>query len=82
MLWYQIILKAVVFFFLTLLITRVMGKRSIARLNTYRFVVYVVIAILTAFTIAGILDFLIGLITLSFWVLFAIALDYLSVKSK
>jgi uncharacterized membrane protein YcaP (DUF421 family) len=81
-LWYQILIKSILFFFLSILITRVIGKRSIARLSTWKFVIYVVIAILVALTSVGVISLTFGLISLGVWALFPVALDYLCVKSK
>ncbi len=81
--WIQIVLRTVSLFFLTLVLTRLMGKRSLTRMNPFRFVTYIVIAILAALLSVNIITNLaFGLIALGIWGLFPIVLDYLSVKSK
>ena len=60
-----------------------MGKRNIIRTTPFRFVSYIVIAVITALMSVHIItDFAYGLIALGVWVLFPIALEFLSIKSK
>lgn len=81
--WLVILIKSSSLFFLTLVLVRLLGKRSISRLTPFNFVSYIVIAVLAALISANIItNFAFGLITLLVWVLFPIALDYLSMKSK
>lgn len=81
--WIQILLSSILLFFLSLILVRLMGKRNIVRMTPFRFVSYIVVAIITAvMSLNLITDLTFGLIALSVWVLFPIALDYLSLKSK
>ena len=81
--WLVILIKSISLFFLTLVLVRFLGKRSISRLTPFNFVSYIVIAVLAALISANIITNLaFGLITLLVWVLFPIILDYLSMKSK
>lgn len=81
--WIQILLRSVSMFFLSLTLIRLMGKRNISRITPFRFVSYIVIAILAGLISANIITNLVyGFIALGVWALFPIALDYLSVKSK
>lgn len=81
--WLVILVKSISLFFLTLVLVRLIGKRSISRITPFNFVSYIVIAVLAALISANIITNLaFGLITLLVWVLFPIALDYLSMKSK
>jgi len=81
--WIQMLLSSISLFFLSLILIRIMGKRNIARMTPFKFVSYIVIAIIIA---AMSLDLIekssYGLLTLGVWVLFPIVLDYISLKSK
>lgn len=79
----EILLRSAALFFLVLLLVRIMGKRQIARMTPFHFISYSVIAILTALISANIIrNIAFGFISLGVWVLFSIALDYLSLRSK
>jgi len=81
--WIQLLLSSVSLFFLVLLLIRLMGKRNLVRMTPFRFVSYIVIAVITALMSVNIItNFAFGLIGLGVWVLLPIALDYLSLKSK
>lgn len=81
--WIQILLRSVSLFFLTLLLIRLMGKKNIIRMTPFRFVSYIVVAIIAALISVNIITSLaFGFIALGVWVILPIALDYLSVKSK
>ncbi len=81
--WIQILLSSVSLFFSLLLLIRLMGKRNIARITPFRFVCYIVIAVIAALMSLNLIPNLaFGYIALAVWVLFPIALDYLSIKSK
>ncbi len=81
--WIEILLRSTTLFFLVLILVRIMGKRQIARMTPFHFVSYSVIAILAALISANIIkNIVFGFISLGVWVLFSIALDYLSLRSK
>lgn len=81
--WIQILLRTTSLFFLTLILIRLMGKRNISRMAPFSFVSYIVVAVLAALISANIITNLaFGLMAIGVWVLFPIALDYLSIKSK
>ena len=80
--WLQILLSSVSLFFLLLLLTRVMGKRNLARITPFRFVCYIAAAVIAAAISLQLTRPAVGLVALSVWVLLPIALDYLSLKSK
>jgi uncharacterized membrane protein YcaP (DUF421 family) len=81
--WLLILSRAIIMFFITFILIRIMGKRQPARMNPFNFVNYGVIAIITALIVMNIITNLaFGLIALGVWVLFPIALDYLALKSK
>lgn len=81
--WIEILLRSIALFFLVLLSIRVMGKRHIVRMTPFHFVSYSVIAIISALISVNVIqNIAFGFIALGIWVLFPIALDYLSLKSK
>ncbi|AJQ28012.1 DUF421 domain-containing protein [Pelosinus fermentans] len=81
--WIQILLSSVSLFFLMLILIRLMGKRNIVRMTPFRFVSYIVAAVIAAIMSLNLIaNLTFGFIALSVWVLFPIALDYLSLKSK
>jgi uncharacterized membrane protein YcaP (DUF421 family) len=81
--WIEIVLRSAFSFFLLLLAIRLMGKRSIARMTPFRFVSYSVSAVIAALISVNLIaNLAFGLLALSIWILFPIALDYLSIKSK
>ena len=81
--WIQIVLRSASLFFLLLILTRLMGKRNITRMTPFRFVSYIVAAVIAALLSVNLIENLsFGLLALGVWVLFPIALEYLSIKSK
>ncbi len=81
--WLLVLFRSFLMFFLVLAAIRLMGKRQPARMNAFNLVNYLVIAIITALIALNIITNLwFGLLALGVWVLFPIALDYLSLKSK
>ncbi|WP_432662939.1 DUF421 domain-containing protein [Wukongibacter baidiensis] len=81
--WIEILLRSTFLFFLVLILVRIMGKRQIARMTPFHFVSYSVIGILAALISANIIkNIAFGFIALGVWILFSIALDYLSLRSK
>lgn len=81
--WIEILLRSIALFLITFFSIRIMGKKQPTRMTAFHFINYVVIAILVALISVNIIDNLVfGLIALGVWILFFIALDYLSLKSK
>lgn len=81
--WIQVLWRSVVTFFLVLIFVRIMGKKHPSRLTPFGFVIYAVVAVITALISLNIIhNYIFGLIALAVWVLFPIALDYLAIKSK
>jgi uncharacterized membrane protein YcaP (DUF421 family) len=78
-----VILRTVVLFFLTLFIVRIIGKSSLSKATPFKFISYIVIAIIATLISLGLIpNITFGFISLAVWFLFSIALDYLSMKSK
>lgn len=78
-----ILVRSLVMFFLTLILTRIMSKKSISNMTTFNLINYIVIAIIACLTSLNIVSsFVLGLMALFIWSLIPIALDYASIKSK
>ncbi|GAA0721080.1 DUF421 domain-containing protein [Clostridium malenominatum] len=81
--WIIVLLRTVILFFLTLIIIRIIGKSSLWKTTPFKFVSYIVIAIIASVVSLGLIpNITFGFISLAVWILFSIALDYLSLKSK
>lgn len=81
--WIEILIRSAALFIVLLLFIRVMGKRNISRMNAFSFVSYVIIAIISALISVNIItNITFGFIALAVWIVFTIAVDYLSIKSK
>lgn len=81
--WIIALLRTVILFVLTLLVIRIIGKGSLSKATPFKFVSYIVIAIIVSLISLGVIENLaFGFISLGVWVLFSLALDYLSIKSK
>ncbi|MDS0526926.1 DUF421 domain-containing protein [Clostridium sp. SHJSY1] len=81
--WIIVLLRTSIIFFLTFAVIRLMGKVNLSNITPFKFVSYVVIAIISSFISLGLIEnFVFGLLSLALWVVFSLALDYLSLKSK
>ena len=81
--WLILLFNSIILFFLTLVITRYMKKKSLSNATPFDFISYVVIAIIvTLISLDVITNIYFGLITLAVWALMPIILDYASMKSK
>lgn len=81
--WAIVLLRTIILFFLTLVILRIIGKVNLAKITPFKFVSYIVIAIIAASISLGLIaNIAFGLMVLAVWVLLFFAIDYLSIKSK
>lgn len=81
--WIEMLLRSIALFVLVIFFARIMGRRNIARTTPFNFINYIVIAVIASLISVGIItNLVLGFIALGVWVLFSIALDYLSIKSK
>jgi uncharacterized membrane protein YcaP (DUF421 family) len=81
--WIEIVLRSAGLFFIVLFATRLMGKRNIVRITPFRFVSYIVAAVIAGLISVNLITNLaFGLLALAVWVLLPIGLEYLSIKSK
>jgi uncharacterized membrane protein YcaP (DUF421 family) len=78
-----VMFRTIILFFLTLFIVRIIGKSSLSKATPFKFISYMVIAIIVSLISVGLIpNITFGFIALSVWLLFSIALDYLAMKSK
>ena len=78
-----VMLRNIVLFFLTLFIVRIIGRSSLSKATPFKFVSYMVIAIIPSLISLGLLpNITFGIIALAVWFLLPIAVDYLAMKSK
>lgn len=81
--WLIILFNSIVLFFLSLVITKYMKRKTLARATPFDFISYAVIAIIIVLISLNIIDNIyFGLTTLAIWALMPIILDYASMKSK
>ncbi len=81
--WIEILLRSISLFFIALALTRIMGKRQLARLTPFHFVSYFIVGILAALISVKVIDNLVlGLLSLGTWIALYLILDYLALKSK
>jgi len=81
--WLILSFNSIILFFLTLILTRYMKKKSLSTVTPFDFISYVVVAIIiTLISLNIIPNIYFGLIALAVWVLMPIILDYASMKSK
>lgn len=76
-------LRSLILFFLTLILTRIMGKKNISKMTSFNLINYIVIAIIACLTSLNVItNFALGLMALLIWSLIPIALDYAAMKNK
>lgn len=80
--WIQILVRSASLFFIVLVFTRIMGKGSLSKMSPFKFVNFTVIAIIASLISLNLTTLTFGFLTLGVWLLFTLALDYLSIKSK
>ena len=81
--WIEILLRSIALFFVTLFFIRIMSRRNITQTTPFNFVNYIVIAVIASLMSVGIIANLVfRFIALSIWIIFSIALDYLTIRSK
>lgn len=80
---FMILLRTIILLFVTLILTRILGRGSMSNATPFNFISYVVIAIIVSLMSLNIItNFFLGMIILLTWSLFSIALDYSCMKSK
>ncbi|OPJ65606.1 DUF421 domain-containing protein [Clostridium chromiireducens] len=81
--WSILLFNSIVLFFLTLVISKYMKKKTLARATPFDLISYAVIAIIiTLISLNLINNIYFGLTTLAVWFLMPLILDYASMRSK
>lgn len=81
--WLIVLLRTIVMFVLTIPIIRLLGKGSISKITPYKFVNYMIIAIMITLICLGVVPNIThAIIALVVWFAFFLSLDFLSLKSK
>jgi uncharacterized membrane protein YcaP (DUF421 family) len=81
--WLVIVLRTAILFFLVLAVIRIIGKGSLSKVTPFKFVSYIVIAIISSLIVLNIVsNITFGFIALGIWVFLVMVLDYFSLKSK
>ena len=81
--WLIVLFKSIILFFIAIIITRYMKRKTIARATPFDFISYSVVAVLIPLISLGIVsNFYFGIITLLIWAIMPLVLDFASMKSK
>ena len=81
--WLIILFNSIILFFLAILISKYLKRKTLARATPFDFISYAVIAIIiTLISLNMITNVYFGLTALAIWILMPIILDYSAMKSK
>lgn len=81
--WSIILFNSIILFFLSILISKYLKKKTLSRLTAFDFISYTVIAlIITSISLNIVSNIYFGLTALAVWVFMPIILDYSTMKSK
>ncbi|MBS5948978.1 MAG: DUF421 domain-containing protein [Clostridium sp.] len=81
--WLIVLLKSIILFFMAIIITRYMKRKTLARATPFDFISYSVVAVLIPLISLGIIsNFYFGIITLLIWAIMPLVLDFSAMKSK
>lgn len=81
--WSILLFNSIILFFLSLVISRYLKKKTLSHATPFDFISYAVIAIIIALISLNMIDNIyFGLTSLAVWVLMPLALDYASMRSK
>jgi uncharacterized membrane protein YcaP (DUF421 family) len=81
--WSMLLFNSIILFFLAIIISKYLKRKTLARATPFDFISYTVIAIIiTLISLNMISNIYFGLTALAIWVLVPISLDYASMKSK
>jgi uncharacterized membrane protein YcaP (DUF421 family) len=81
--WLITLLRAVGLYILTFAIIRLLGKENPSKTTPFKFVNYIIIAIIASLVSLNMVEnWAFGVLVLGVWVVFTVALDFLSLKSK
>lgn len=81
--WLILLFNSIILFFLALIITKYMKKKTLSRATPFDFISYAVVAIIIALISLNIIDNIyFGLTTLLVWALMPLILDFAAMRSK
>lgn len=81
--WLIILFKSIFLFFVSILITKYMKRKTLSRFTPFDFISYSVIAIIISLISLNLIsNFYLGLVALAVWVFMPLILDYAEMKSK
>ena len=81
--WLAILLRIMSLFAIILILTRIIGKKNLYKINPFDFICYVIIAIITALIALNIItNIYFGLIALGILCILTVALDFIGMISK
>lgn len=81
--WLIVLFKSIILFFIAIIITRYMKRKTLARATPFDFISYSVVAVLIPLISLGVIsNFYFGIITLLIWAIMPLVLDFASMKSK
>ena len=81
--WSVLLFNSIILFFLAIIISKYLKKKTLSRATPFDFISYAVVAIvITLISLNMVTNIYFGLTTLAVWVLIPIVLDYASMKSK
>lgn len=81
--WLIILLRAIGLYLLIFIIIRLMGKANPLKITPFKFINYTIIAIIASLVSLDMVEnWAFGMLVLGVWVVFTVALDFLSLKSK
>ena len=81
--WLIVLFKSIILFFIAIIITRYMKRKTLARATPLDFISYSVVAVLIPLISLGIIsNFYFGVITLIVWAIMPLLLDLVSMKIK
>lgn len=81
--WLILLFNSIILFFVALVITKFVKKKTLSSATPFDFISYAVISlIITLISLNVLANIYFGLITLAIWVVMPIILDYASMKSK
>ncbi|MDU5111371.1 MAG: DUF421 domain-containing protein [Clostridium sp.] len=81
--WLIVLFKSIILFFIAIIITRYMKRKTLARATPFDFISYSVVAVLIPLISLDIIsNFYFGIITLLIWAMMPLVLDFASMKSK
>jgi len=80
--WLDVLLRSIGLFIVVFVLTRALGKKHPAKVTPFRFIIYTVLAVITALTVLNVVNLGFGLIALTVWFLLPFTAEHLATRSK